>query len=209
VDWLLSSLSDIEKALKLDPVDAPEKDYIPNAFKQKCLALSFFELGLAELQDGDITAALDFYRRCLSPETNTVDTVVKLALTTAARDDIPEAARWFNEAVRRVSNDTDQYSSRFMASREHLEALWAIKGVTGEALLMEMEAQLPDQLETHPELQGDGYYWRYRAWLKYYFGLSAFHLGAEADAEALLQSGQADAKVPPICRATILKCIHT
>jgi len=193
LDWLLRGLDDIERALELDPFDDETMDYRPNWFKQEYFMLATFKLGLTALQEEDIAKAVEFYSKELDSEADTVDTAVKLALIAVARDDIPEAAQWFNEAIRRTSIDRSQYTSRLKASRDHLRALWAISGVNSDDILAEMEAQLPGQLEAHPELQEEGYHWRYRAWFKYHLGLSAFRLGAEAAANALLQSAQADA----------------
>jgi tetratricopeptide (TPR) repeat protein len=188
-DLLYGGLDDLDQALELDPVDNTKEDYRPNDYRREVL----FELGLAALQEGDIAEAVAFYDIELDPEADTVDAAVKLALIAVIRDDIPGAAQWFNEAIRRISVDPNQYTSRLRASREHLRAFWAIRGVNSDEILAEMEAQLPGQLEAHPELQEEGYYWQYRAWFKYHLGLSAFRLGAEAAANALLESAQPDA----------------
>ncbi len=44
-----------------------------------------------------------------------------------------------------------------------------------------------------PELEQNGSFWGYRAWLKYHLGMSAFRLGDETAARALLDSGIKDA----------------
>ncbi|MBN2001900.1 MAG: tetratricopeptide repeat protein [Anaerolineae bacterium] len=192
VDWVLRGMDDLEKAIELDPVDDHDRDYIPQAFKWNFM-LPLLKSGLPALLEGDIAGAVACYGRGLDPEAATVDTAAKLAMIAMTRDDVPEAARRFNDVVRYVAVDSKQYAY-ITILRDHLQALWAIKSVTGNALLVEMEAQLPAQLEMYPDLKSNGYFWRYRAWFKYHVGLSAFRLGAEADAEALLQSGKADAK---------------
>ena len=192
VDWLFRGLDDIEKALALDPDDDLTRDYKPNAFK-RLFGTALFDTALMALQRGDVRTAVDIYRRELDPAADTVDAAVRLALIAVTDDDLSEAARWFNEAVRRVSEDQEEYYTRFKPSRDHLEALWAAQGYGGDALLTEMEEQLPGQLETYPDLEENGTYWRYRAWFKYHIGLSAFLVGAEAEARALLESGQANA----------------
>lgn len=198
VEWLLNGLDDTEKAIELAPNIASYYTW------QQTFMLPLFQASLSALQEGDVARAVDFYGKGLVPDTGTTDIAVKRALIAVVDDDIPEAAYWLNEATRRVLTDTNKYYHPwFRASGEHLRALWAIKGVTGDTLLAEMESQSPRQLATYPELKDNGLYWRYRAWFKYHVGLSAFRLSAETTAKAFLQSAKEDAQ-----RATEISTDH-
>jgi hypothetical protein len=108
-------------------------------------------------------------------------------------DDISKAAQQFNEAIRLTARTPSDYTAWLKGSRDHLRAWWAMESVNSDALLAEMEDQLPAQLRAHPELRQAGLYWRYRAWFKYHIGVSAFRLGAEDAADSLLHSAESDA----------------
>jgi tetratricopeptide (TPR) repeat protein len=56
-----------------------------------------------------------------------------------------------------------------------------------------MDGQLDALFAQAPEMEANGFFWRYRAWLKYHLGLSAFRLGDEAAARVMLDSGIRDA----------------
>ncbi|MCP4427039.1 MAG: tetratricopeptide repeat protein [Chloroflexi bacterium] len=121
-----------------------------------------------------------------------VETAVNLALIATILEEFDEAAVWYNEAARRTFEDNSQYN-QLRQSRNKLRTLWTITGVNSDDILQAVQAQLPQQLRTHPQLADEGYYWRYRAWFKYGLGLSAFRLGAETAAAAAFQSAQEDA----------------
>ena len=122
-----------------------------------------------------------------------VDAAVRTAVLAAALENTPAAGRWLNEATRRTTKDTVQYYPAFYPARDHLKALWAATGVTSDILLAQMDGQLDELFAQAPELEHNGSFWDYRAWLKYHLGLSAFRLGNAAAARALLDSGVKDA----------------
>ena len=121
-----------------------------------------------------------------------VETAVTLGLIATALEEYDDAALWFNEAIRRTFLDNSQYG-QLRQSRNNLRAMWIVTGVNSDEILRAIRAQLPEQLRAYPELAGEGFYWRYRAWFKYGLGLSAFRLSAETAAAAALKSAQADA----------------
>lgn len=120
-----------------------------------------------------------------------VEGAFKVAFIAVALDEIPRAAWWYNEAIRRAAVNGNYPPLR--ASRDDLRMLWATTGSNASDIITHMESQLDQQFERHPDLEANGIYWRFRAWFKYGLGLSAFRLGAEEEAREALLSGQLDA----------------
>jgi hypothetical protein len=120
-----------------------------------------------------------------------VEAAFKLGFIATALEDVSLAAEWYNEAVRRSAVNVNYPPLR--ASRADLRDLWALIGVNSNRLLAQMQDQLPDQLDQHPDVEENGLYWRFRAWFKYGLGLSAFRLEEGTVARRALQSAQADA----------------
>ena len=118
---------------------------------------------------------------------------MRTAVLAAALDDYATAGQWLDEATRRTAIDSAQYNRAFLPAREHMKALWAAAGAPADASLTQMNGQLRELLAQTPDLEQNGLFWRYRAWLKYHLGLSAFRLGDEAAASNLLQLGIQDA----------------
>ncbi len=127
-----------------------------------------------------------------------VDAAVRTAVLAAALEDAQHpgfatAGWWLNETARRTAKDTLQFYPALYPARDHFRTLWAATGVRDDDLLAGMDGQLDELFSQAPEAEQDGLFWRYRAWLKYHVGLSAFRLNNETAAQALLQSGMGDA----------------
>ena len=122
-----------------------------------------------------------------------VEETFDLAFIAWALGEAEIAGRWYQEGIRRTALIPGTYFQGLYPARDDLFAYWQQGApVDASALITEMLAYRPQQLQQHAKLREEKLYWRYQGWFKYHVALKAFLAGDPESASFVLESGKED-----------------